>query len=345
MGIMNRETAGKIIRNVFAELGQKKSQRASFDASHAKHCDEVTFAFQGGEPGLAGLDFYRFFVSEVKKTIPTGVIVNYAFQTNGMCIDENWCAFFAKHDFLVGLSLDGDAKLHNQNRLDNFGKGTFNRVMDAKRKFDASGVKYNILCVLTSESSRRAERIWNFILREDIKYIQFIPCLEPLNIDDEQSGNRGMALTGKKFFRFYSELFSFWKKETINGNFISIKLFDDILNLFLHGHRGPCGLAGRCSPQIIVEADGGVYPCDFYVLDEYKTNNLSDHTLKDVFASIITSDFLDVQPDIYDYCRDCDYHRWCMGGCKRMAKAIYNENCGMRMFLDKHSEELLALFN
>jgi len=325
---MSRDIAKKIIINVFTELVTG---------------DMVTFAFQGGEPGLMGLDFYRFFVDKVSETAPPGVIVDYAFQTNGMCIDDEWCVFFKKYDFLIGLSLDGDASLHNQNRSDNHGKGTFNRVMDAKKKLDVSGVKYNVLCVLTSESSRRAGRIWNFIMREGIKYIQFIPCLEPLSDDVDFA----FALTGKKFFRFYSELFPLWKKEATAGNMISVKLFDDLAMLLLHGQQGMCGLTGRCSPQIVVEADGGVYPCDFYVLDDYRVSDLTDHTLREVFDAVVSSGFYDYgkEKELPVHCTDCTHNKWCRGGCKRMSQAVYNNNtCGMRLFSDKYLNELMMIY-
>jgi len=328
MGVMKRETVTALLNNVFSELISG---------------DMVTFAFQGGEPGLMGLDFFHFFTNEVSSIAPVGVSVDYAFQTNGICIDDDWCAFFKQYDFLIGLSLDGDASLHNQNRTDNHGKGTFNRVMDAKKKLDAAGVRYNILCVLTSESSRRAGRIWNFILREKIKYIQFIPCLEPLESGEEDAGNYGAALTGAKFFRFYSELFPLWKKEVIAGNYVSVKLFDDLIALLLHGMPGSCGLSGRCSPQIVVEADGGVYPCDFYVLDEYKAGDLTCQSLRDVFNAVVNCGFLEFQSEVSACCSDCAHNRWCKGGCKRMSRAVYGDICGMRSFLDKYLSELLEI--
>jgi len=319
-GIMKKEVAAALIGNIFAVLDKG---------------DHITFAFQGGEPCLAGLDFFEFFVEQVRTTAPFGVKVHYALQTNGLAMDDDWCNFFLRNQFLLGLSLDCDITLHNSNRIDSNGKVTFNSVIKAKKLLDRYGVAYNILCVLSAESARRATRIWNFILQEKISYIQFIPCLEPLN---EKSPH---ALTSKKFYQFYATLFPLWKKECEKGNRVSVQLFEDLNTLFMHGRRTTCGLSGGCTPQIIVEADGSVYPCDFYVLDEYKTGNLTIQTLEEIFEAIVKSDFIKA-PQMPVHCADCEYYKWCKGGCKRMAQAVYGKDCGMRLFLDEYLYELLS---
>ncbi|MCL2421303.1 MAG: SPASM domain-containing protein [Defluviitaleaceae bacterium] len=324
LGIMRREVAAVLIKNVFSVLATG---------------DHITFAFQGGEPGLAGLDYYLHFINEVKKNAPPKVKVHYALQTNGLMINDGWCAFFKENNFLIGLSLDGDASLHNQNRMDSQGKGTFNRVMDAKRLLDRHDIPYNILCVLTSETARRAKRMWSFILKENIRHIQFIPCLAPLG--EEKA--IGPALTPEKFYRFYTDLFPLWKKEAEKGNVILIRLFEDIASLFLTGRGITCGLSGRCTPQIIVEADGGVYPCDFYVLDAYRVSDLTKYNLQDAFEAVVASGFLEEARPLSAKCSDCAHSQWCKGGCKRMYQAVYGGNCGMRLFLDECLHDLLAV--
>jgi len=325
MGVMTWGIAAALIRNVYCVL---------------EPGDSITFAFQGGEPGLAGLGFYKFFTEEVKKCSQPGVQTGYAIQTNGLTIDDDWCSFFLENGFLIGLSLDGDASLHNQNRVDAKGKGTYNRVMNAKKLLDKHGVPYNVLCVLTAESARRARRIWDFILREKIEYIQFIPCLEALdNMPDDATG---AALTGKRFYQFYSALFPLWKEEAERGNVVNIRLFEDLAGVYLAGRGITCGVSGRCSPQIVVEGDGSVYPCDFFVLDKYKVGDLSKSTLKDVFEAVVGSGFLSAVAEPPAICESCAYRQWCRGGCKRMARAVYGGGCGMKMFLDECLESLLA---
>jgi len=325
MGVMSREAACSLVKNSLCVLTAG---------------DHITFAFQGGEPGLAGLEFFKFFVDEVKKAVPPRVKVDYCMQTNGLMIDDEWCVFLKENNFLVGLSLDGDAALHNQNRMDSVGKGTFSRVMESKSKLDRHKVMYNILCVLTLESARRAKRIWDFIVQEKVTHIQFIPCLEPLGSEPSE----GPALTSARFYRFYSALYPLWKKEVAKGNMISVRFFEDLALLFLAGQPVTCGISGRCSPQIIVEADGGVYPCDFYVLDEYRVSDLTKHTLQEAFEAVAKSDFLKEGRQLPDGCVSCTYSKWCKGGCKRMARAVYGENCGMKRFLDECLQDLLAVF-
>ena len=331
MGLMKQDTAAALIHNVYSGL---------------ETGDYLTFAFQGGEPGLVGLEFFEFFTQTAKKVAPRGVKTTYAFQTNGLMINRDWCEFFVEHNFLVGLSLDGDAALHNQNRADAYGKGTFNRVMDAKRLMDRHNVQYNVLCVLTAESSRRARRIWNFILKEDIKHIQFIPCLEPLETpakSEKPIVGTEAAITSRRFSQFYSDLFPLWKAEVEKGNLVHVRQFEDLAGIYLAGQGLTCGMSGRCSPQIVVEADGSVYPCDFYVLDEYRVANLADSSLEEVYNAVVGSGFMNNEPAQYSLCGSCTYNKWCKGGCKRMAKVVYGHECGMKSFLDKYLHDLLAV--
>ena len=328
MGVMRCETAAALIANVFSVLCAG---------------DHITFAFQGGEPTLAGLDFFTFFVEKVKQAAPPKVRVYYALQTNGLALADAktggaWAHFFKENDFLIGLSLDGDSALHNEHRVDAMGKGTFSRVMAAKNILDRQGISYNVLCVLTAETARRAKRLWEFILRKGIRHIQFIPCLAPL--DGTPSG---AALTSQKFYQFYAAFFPLWKKEAAWGNMVHVRLFEDLMGLFAAGQAVTCGIGGGCTPQIIVEADGSVYPCDFYVLDNYKTGNLATENLREVFEATAGGAFLQEKRPLPAACAGCPYSPWCAGGCKRMAGAVYGENCGMKLFLDECLQDLLQV--
>ena len=147
-----------------------------------EYADHVcTFAFQGGEPTIAGLEFYNKFVELVKVYNTKNVTVNYALQTNGMIINEEWASFLTDNKFLVGLSLDGPKDIHNQHRIDSKNDGTFNRVMKTVEIFNKFKVEYNILFVVTSQSARYANKIYSFFKENNFKYIQFISCLDPLN--------------------------------------------------------------------------------------------------------------------------------------------------------------------
>ncbi len=314
-GIMNHKTAELIIDQIFMDLTDG---------------DMLTVAFQGGEPTVAGLPCIEHFVNYAKSKNP-GVQISFTLQTNGILLDDDWCIFLKKHNFLVGLSLDGPAAIHNQNRVDPHGHGTHSAVLDAKRRLDRYRVEYNILCVLTNETARHPQQIWKFIEDQTIDFIQFIPCLDKLD-----SNGQAWALSPQRFYSFYSSLFNSWHKAAQNGKYVSIKLFDDIVNLFLYHHVTSCGLTGRCSMQYVVEADGSVYPCDFYVLDEYRLGNLCEMTPSQLFEQYQSSGFQCSRDTLPPACTGCPYQKACFGGCKRMKKHMYiNGNyCGYRNLLD-----------
>lgn len=323
-GVMKTDTVTAMLEHIFVDL----------DAG-----DLVTFAFQGGEPTLAGLTYFQNFVDQVKG-YKGNVRVNYAMQTNGIVLDDAWLDFLRAHRFLVGLSLDGDAALHNQNRVDGAAKGTFSQVMAAKRRMEAKGVDYNVLCVLTNEAARYPARLWKFIRKEKIQFIQFIPCLGPLDEDDASP----WALTAKRFAHFYTGLFPLWLEAIKHGQYVSVKLFDDILNLVLRREETACGMLGNCHPQLVVEADGSFYPCDFFVLDEYRLGNFVDMTVRQAFEANIRSGFARDHQVRPERCHSCSWKSMCNGGCKRMRMGVYVDEtgyCGYDDFLNKCFHDLV----
>jgi len=315
---MTRDTVEKIIGNIYKDLDEG---------------DEITIAFQGGEPTLAGLDWFEHFVAVMAQAVKQKVKVNYALQTNGLLIDEAWAEFLAKHRFLTGLSIDANARLHNSIRVDTHGKGTFDACLESKALLEKCNVEYNILCVLTNDLAAEPDKVWRFIQRVKIQFIQFIPCLEAL---DEKVFSP-FALKPYRFASFYIRLFYWWMKELEKGTYISIKLFDDTANLFFRRLPSSCGINGRCHAQYVVEADGSVYPCDFYALDRYNAGKLTDCTLRVLFDSPVMQEFLREERALPPLCQSCSYLKYCNGGCKRMNKVMYfgSPVCAYKMFLDK----------
>jgi uncharacterized protein len=318
-GIMSFDTMEKIIGNVYRDLDDK---------------DEITFAFQGGEPTLAGLEWFRRFAEGIASHT-RDVKVHYALQTNGLLLDDAWASFLKERDFLVGLSIDGGKRFHNKNRPNAAGEGTFDRAIQSKKLLEEHKVEYNILCVLTNELAAEPDKVWRFIKEERIGFIQFIPCLEGLDAQEAPA----FALRPARFASFYSGLYSRWMRELENGSYISVKLFDDTANFFFKGVPTACGIDGRCHPQYVVEADGSVYPCDFYVLDNYRAGNLRDRTLRELFDTGTMRAFLEESRELPGLCRSCPYLKKCRGGCKRMKTVMYygagGTVCGYKMFLDK----------
>lgn len=272
------------------------------------------FAFQGGEPTLAGLEFFQKFVALQKKYNTKKLKVQNSIQTNGMLIDEEWAKFLHDNNFLVGLSLDGTKEVHNLNRVGLNKDGTFNRVMRTVELFDKFKVEYNILYVVTSQSARYANKIYNFFKKKGFKYLQFINCLDPLNVEP---GKEPYSLRPDDLERFLKITFDRWYEDFIKGDYVSIRYFDNLVFMLLGNRPEACSMTGVCSANCVVESDGGVYPCDFYVLDKWKLGNIKDGEIAEMISSETAKRF--IKPSLYmpEECQKCEWVSLCRGGCRR----------------------------
>ena len=204
-----------------------------------------TFAFQGGEPTLAGLDFFRQVVQMGKRYRKPGVQISYALQTNGYCIDEEWARFLGENHFLIGLSLDGPPELHDQNRKGVDGKGSFKQVLRAARLFDRYDVEYNILSVITARNARAAQSIYNFFKKNQFHYLQFIPCIEPF---DAGGGASVYGLSSSQYGKFLVQIFDLWYQDYQKGDFVYIRQLDNWLQILAGYCPELCGMEiGRAS--------------------------------------------------------------------------------------------------
>lgn len=273
-----------------------------------------SFTFQGGEPTLAGLDFYRQVLALEKQYARPGVAIRNAIQTNGYAIDEQWARFLAENRFLVGLSLDGPPEIHDRNRRDNAGKGTWNAVMRTVRLFDRFHVEYNILCVVTGYSARSIQRIYNFYRRQSFQWLQFIPCLEPL---DQQRGAADYHLSVEKYGEYLIRLFDLWFLDLKKGVYTSIRHLDNWLLMLLGQPPESCNMTGQCAVQFVVEGDGGVYPCDFYVLDELRLGTVGEQPFAQMAVGETARRFVEASRVLPDECRTCPFVALCRNGCRR----------------------------
>lgn len=274
---------------------------------------QVIFAFQGGEPTVAGLPYFRRFTEYAARRNTSGCELRYAIQTNGYALDEEWCAFFREYGFLVGVSLDGEESLHNYCRLDAKGQGTYARVRQSIRLLEQAGVEYNILSVITKQAARHPQKAFQFYGRNHFDFVQLIPCLRALDATE----NGPCDLTPRLYADFFKRFFTLWFEALQKGEYLSVRQFDNIL-LMMQGRRPEqCGMLGRCTPQFVVEADGGVYPCDFYVLDRYQCGNVREHTLGQLAqAGGLKSFMRDREPE-HPLCAGCRVRQLCGGGCRR----------------------------
>ncbi len=273
-----------------------------------------SFGFQGGEPTLRGLDFFERFTELVKKYNEKQVPVSYTMQTNGMRIDAAWARFFKENRFLIGLSLDGDKALHDENRIDAAEKGTFLRVKRAAEALNAEGVEYNILTVVTRQTARNIRRIYAFFMKNGFFHQQYIPCLDPLGAE---CGAQPYSLRPEDYETFLIRLFDLWYRDKMEDRFVYIRYFENLAGMLLGQPPESCSLRGRCAPQIVVEADGSVYPCDFYMLDDYRTGNFNFDTVADMVSHPNQLRFSQESCFVPQECRDCPYGSLCRGGCRR----------------------------
>lgn len=274
---------------------------------------EVTLAFQGGEPTLAGLPWFQKLVETCKAKNEKHVPIHYAIQTNGMQIDDDWAAFFQKNNFLVGLSLDGTRENHDSVRPKPDGKGSYADVMKAARLLTKYRVEYNILCVVTNRLARHADAVYSFFKKEGFRYLQFIPCLDPFGETPEES----FAPSPKRLGEFYVRLFEAWYRDLMAGEYVSIRWFDNLIRMAQGGDAEMCGLMGYCPGQLVIEGDGSAYPCDFYVTDRWKLGNLHETSFADMAKSEVMQNFVEESFAHAKECEECEFRYLCRGGCKR----------------------------
>lgn len=298
MGLMSRETAEILLQRAFAEIEPGGT---------------LSFAFQGGEPTVAGLDFFRFFTQRARALRPERVQLAFSIQTNGTLLDEEWAAFFHKEDYLVGLSLDGFKDCHDLHRLDAAGKPTWNRVTRALAVLNRQRVKVNALCVVTARCARNPERAYRELKKLGFQYMQFIACLDPIG---SARGQEPYSLTPELYGKFLCRLFDLWYRDWEAGQYHSVRLFDDYVHILLGDGASTCAACGSCGGYFVVEGDGSVYPCDFYVLDAWRMGSLREQSLSELAGSENGRRFLRWGAQKPEECAACRWRGICNGGCK-----------------------------
>lgn len=302
---------------------------------------EITFAFQGGEPTLWGLDNFKAFVEATTRYADRHNTIHWAIQTNGTLIDDDWIAFFKEHHFLVGLSIDGSRRNHDHFRIQAHGLPTLDRVMDTAKKLKAAGVDYNVLTVLTKTLAKQPDELYQFYRQHDFTHVQLIPCLPGFD-----QINDPFALTPEAFAQFYTRFYALWLADYRQGHYLSVSLFDDVIPMFAGIPPMMCGMLGHCSPQVVVEADGSVYPCDFYVLDDYRCGNVKDNRFDEILRSEPMQRFLKEPKRMSPLCADCPFKSMCHGNCKRLNITYFDDHrCGYREFLTEAAPTMRQIAN
>mgnify|MGYP005756809157 CR=1 FL=1 len=306
--------------------------------------EEICFAFQGGEPVLRGISFYEKAVELEQRFNINQVRVMNTIQTNGFALNDEWCRLFKRHNFLVGVSVDGNREIHDRYRHDRAGGPTYEKVRENIRKLDEYGVEYNILTVVTAQTAEQIEEIYHEYRRSGWKYQQYIACLDPLC---EEKGKREYSLTPELYGEFLIRLFRLWDKDWKKGRAPVIRQFENYIGILMGYEPEACEQRGVCSVQCVAEADGSAYPCDFYVLDEYRLGNYNSDTVEELMESQHAVRFVRESLKIDPECTACKWYFLCRGGCRRNrirtgnGGAYRNYFCeSYRMFFEKCSKRM-----
>ncbi len=273
----------------------------------------AAFGWQGGEPTLAGLDFYRKVVATQARLGARGQRVGNALQTNGMLIDDEWARFLFEWRFLVGLSIDGPEPLHNSRR----GK-SWRRAMAAAEHLRKREVAFNILVVLTEDSAARGGELYRWFLNEGFDDVQFIPCIEPVALGTPAAWNPKLAdfsVSPDLLGRFMVEAWQEWRESGYPRG-ASERTFMAMLAHFAGADPGVCTFAPDCASYLVVERQGEVYPCDFFVRPEWNLGRVADG-IHELSHSPLRKKFATLKNAARSACGDCEWWDLCHGGCPK----------------------------
>ncbi|MFB6150610.1 MAG: anaerobic sulfatase maturase [Haloarculaceae archaeon] len=334
---------------------------------------EVTFAWQGGEPTLRDLDFYRKAVRLQEKYAPPDKRVVNSIQTNGTRLDAEWCEFLAEEEFLVGISVDGPPELHDRFRATRGGGPTFDEVRDGLSLLQEHGVEHNVLCVVNGVNSRYPLRVYDFFRDLGVDWVQFIPLVEPLDdaagdgatdpgtgdgdaagadgpapdlgpprdrptygwvrdagdpaedadddYDDVLAAARDAPVTDRsvdpdQYGAFMAAIFDEWVRTDVGS--VSVKLFEEALQIAIRGRAGYCVLSETCGNQVAMEHSGDVYSCDHFVDPGFRLGNVHDDHLAAMLDSDDQRAFGEYKRDgLPDRCLECPVREFCHGGCPK----------------------------
>ncbi|MCK5000980.1 MAG: anaerobic sulfatase maturase [Anaerohalosphaera sp.] len=294
-------------------------------------------AFQGGEPTLMGLDFYKRVVELVKQYSEPEQVVALSLQTNGILLDDEWCEFLAANEVLVGISIDGPKKFHDIHRLDHAGKGTFGRVVESIERCKKHGVQFNTLTLMNQDNVDHADEIWDFLVNEmGIRFLQFIQCVER----DPNTGDIAeFSITAQQYGKFMCDIFDKWLAHGVRK--ISVRTFDSLVSYCVGMGHTECTHMAKCADYVVIEHNGDVFACDFFVEDDWKLGSVLDAALGEIATGKQKRDFKSLKRTIADKCVLCRYLDVCRGGClkdRRMGFGQYKVESyfceGYKIFFD-----------
>ncbi len=325
---MSTETLEELIRQVMSQSGP-----------------EVSLGWQGGEPTLMGLDFFQKAV-DLEQEHGQGQTVGNGLQTNGLLLDKDWARFLGQYNFLVGLSLDGPEHVHDHYRRLAGGGPSWAMVSDRAKLLLDGGVAVNALAVVNDYSVAHAAEIYEYFKELGLIHMQFIPCVE--------TGPDGRAapfsVSAEAYGQFLCTIYDLWRADFKDGlAFTSVRFFDSVFYMYMSMDAPECLFHKECGPYVVVEHNGDVYSCDFFVEPGWRLGNITQGRLIDMLNSGLQTRFGRQKADLPGPCRKCEWLRYCRGGCLKdrlrdPADHGMNHFCaGMKMFFRHADADLREL--
>lgn len=277
-----------------------------------------TFAFQGGEPTLVGLRFFEKLIEFQKRYGRDGQSVSNSLQTNGILIDDAWCKLLKEYQWLVGLSLDGPEEMHDRYRVNRGGQGTWKRVMKALETLQRNGVEHNILCVLSQANVEHPRELYRFFRSAGADNLQFIPLAE----FDPAGNPLPFTITPEQYGRFLVELFEAWWPERRK---VRVRWFDNVAEALAGQRPGNCTMYETCDSYVVVEYNGDVYPCDFFVSKDWKLGNVMLDSWPEIARRRKRYEFAAKKTLPHPECQACEHWDICHGGCPKLRHARHGD--------------------
>jgi uncharacterized protein len=272
--------------------------------------DMSSFAWQGGEPMLMGLDFYKKVVDLQQAYGADGQVVTNALQTNGILLDEKWCSFLAEYKFLVGISCDGPKEYHDYYRRTRSDEGTFDKVMAGIENCRKHKVEFNVLVLVSSRNVEAADELFDFFKEHKVKYLQFVQCVE----QEPSTGQIAeFSITAQQYGEFLCRMFDRWAE--YGPQRISIRTFDSIMSYLMAGEHSICTFRPQCNDYIIIEHNGDAFCCDFFVEDRWRLGNILATPIEKLAADKKKRLFARLKTGISNKCLVCRHLDICRGGC------------------------------
>jgi uncharacterized protein len=294
---------------------------------------EVAFVWQGGEPTLLGLDFFKRVV-QLQKPFARVKTISNALQTNGTLLTDEWCAFLKRHNFMVGISLDGPKEVHDRYRRDRSGKGTFDRAMRGLRLLQKHKVDYNVLACVARDTAKQPLDVYHFFKDEGVEFIQFSPVVErragacsaqaglrlagPASLDKEEAQNEVFpwSVLPEEYGDFLIAIYDEWVRHDVGKVFVMN--FEWALNAWIGNPSPVCIYAEQCGRSLVIEHNGDVYACDHCVYPEYRLGNVLSDSLSAMAERSRQSGFgVTKETALPRWCRECKVLAACRGGCPK----------------------------